>query len=197
VECAHRCDNPHPVRSTLHRRGTLTRRFLQDHCATRMFSTSDNVPFPGFTKSRKESRRPIAPGRADKLVGQTRRRRQKMRAAKNKRSNKVRGPQEPQRKHTLICCSETSLGRLLTMILLSLLGAALAGTGFAPEPRAGLVFFWIPPIGAAAAGRPAERRGLERRRAPRRWAWVMSSRDWSSLPDIVMCYLRKCDEKLK
>jgi hypothetical protein len=34
----------------------------------------------------------------------------KKRAAREKRSNKVRVPQEPQRKHTLICCSETSLG---------------------------------------------------------------------------------------
>lgn len=87
----------------------------------------------------------------------------------------------------LLCRIVGGHTRLLTMILLSLLAAtALAGAGFTPAPRAGLVFFWIPPTGAAVLGRPVERRGALRRRALRRWAEVMSSRAWSSFPDIVM-----------
>src|SRR6478735_6852404 len=102
----------YPEKSALHKRGTLTRRFLQCHCATRVISTSDIVPYSRFYRVKEgewasDSSRP-------RLSRQTGRKdatsKAKMRAAKEKRSNKVRGLQGPQRKHTLICCSETSLG---------------------------------------------------------------------------------------
>jgi hypothetical protein len=85
------------------------------------------------------------------------------------------------------------LTRLLTMTLLSTrAAAALAGAALALALRGALVVFLTPPTGAAgAAGRVAERRGLRRRPAEAlRWAVVISSRDWSSLPDILTGVIR-------
>lgn len=84
--------------------------------------------------------------------------------------------------------SRTRLTRLLTTILLSpVKPALLAGAGLAAL-RAGFVFFWMPPAGAALAGLPPAERRPPRPRAldlPRRWVERISSRDWSSFPDIV------------
>jgi len=77
------------------------------------------------------------------------------------------------------------LTMLLTIILLSpTRPEPLAGVGFAAL-RAGLTFFLMPPAGAAgAAGRPPARR-VERRPAALRWVERISSKDWSSLPDMM------------
>lgn len=80
------------------------------------------------------------------------------------------------------------LTRLLTMILLSpvtrapLMGVALTAL------RTPFDVFWMPPAGAALTTLPdAVRRGLRRPplTAARRCVERISSRDWSSLPDIM------------
>jgi hypothetical protein len=97
---------------------------------------------------------------------------------------KTEGQRVPQRQRTLICDSVTSLGRPLTIILLSPeTGPALVGWVALPAPRAGLVDFAIPPTGAAA-GREA-RGALRRRPADLREALWISARLWSSLLDIL------------
>jgi hypothetical protein len=77
--------------------------------------------------------------------------------------------------------------RLLTTTLLSL-GPPAALVGACLVAAAGfLEFFCTPPTGAAVMGRPAERRRLRPPRRPPalRWVETISSKDWSSLPDMV------------
>lgn len=92
--------------------------------------------------------------------------------------------------------TEGKLTKLLTMILLSPEGlGALADEGLAAAPRAGLVFFLTPPTGVAAAGRAVLRAD---RRAPagaRLLVERISSRDWSSLPDMLMLVAVEVTEK--
>ena len=75
---------------------------------------------------------------------------------------------------------------LTTILLVPMVPRDLAGTDFAALLRGGRVLLWIPPTGAAALWLAAERR-LEARRAPaeRRWVERISSRDLSSLPDMM------------
>lgn len=87
------------------------------------------------------------------------------------------------------------LTKLLTMILLSPGGLeALPDEGLAAAPRAGLVFFLTPPTGAAAAGRAVLR--VERRPPARAPLLVerISSRDWSSLPDMLMLVVKSVEK---
>lgn len=91
---------------------------------------------------------------------------------------------------------EEVLTRLLTMILLSPVGlGALADEDLAAGPRAGLVFFLTPPTGAGAAGRAVLR--VERRppAGVRLLVERISSRDWSSLPDMLMLMVRSVGEE--
>lgn len=87
------------------------------------------------------------------------------------------------------------LTKLLTMILLSPVDlGALPDEGLAAAPRAGLVFFLTPPTGAGAAGRAVLR--VERRPpAGVRLVERISSRDWSSLPDMLLLVVMKVSGK--
>lgn len=89
---------------------------------------------------------------------------------------------------------EEVLTKLLTMILLSPVGlGALPDEGLAAAPRAGLVFFLTPPTGAGAAGRAVLR--VERRPpAGVRLVERISSRDWSSFPDMLMFVVESVGE---
>ena len=80
------------------------------------------------------------------------------------------------------------LTKLLTMILLSPeVGAGTAGVAATRVTLAALVFFATPPVGATAAVTfTAALRGRPR---PRAWrgavvSFMISSSDWSSLPDM-------------
>lgn len=88
------------------------------------------------------------------------------------------------------------LTKLLTMILLSPVSlGALPDEGLAAAPRAGLVFFLTPPTGAGAAGRAVLR--VERRPpAGVRLVERISSRDWSSLPDMLLVLMIVWGNKL-
>lgn len=92
--------------------------------------------------------------REQRRRGQSRRCQAKARAdSAGKDVESSRRQLQPQ--HTLICCSFTSLGRLLTMILLSpVWGFALVAVGLFAAARAFFDVFWTPPTGAVAAGRP-------------------------------------------
>lgn len=92
---------------------------------------------------------------------------------------------------------EEILTKLLTMILLSPVAlGALPDEGLAAAPRAGLVFFLTPPTGAGAAGRAVLR--VERRppAGVRLLVERISSRDWSSLPDMLMLVMMSVGETM-
>lgn len=118
------------------------------------------------------------------------------RSSKEKRSRKESKLCVHHTRHTLIWDSETSCGKLLTMILPSPPLDGPTGVATFSDAFATLVFFCTPPTGAAVAlaarwrrptGRPARVFAFERRSVR------MSSRDWLSLfPDIAMGIVVAC-----
>jgi hypothetical protein len=87
--------------------------------------------------------------------------------------------------------------KLLTIILESPLPAeGPLGTPVLTVPRAALVFFLIPPTGAAGtlAGWDVRRPPRPGRRAVFRRVLRISSRDWSSFSDILKGGERVCDK---